>query len=236
MTKACQFLVPSKHPCCKATGRESCKVVRFQCCVQKLMLRCSCFQAKTPGTSATIQPYFGARWWLFLALNPNGTVVSKHGPALLTERSWTVRCAQWVGDVLCELGTNVAIMKLRVKSGIILQIVSRESPPPFQMVFLVFSENVYQKDPESTWHVSGGHMFVFWSEEFAAFMLHGRRFLKAFKFLDSAKLLYEGHFDDSHFSAFHHKTSQLSRFDLITNYIMNHSDVYSVRIYIYIYI
>ena len=102
------------------------------------------------------------------------------------------------------------------------------------MVFLVFSENVYQKDPESTWHVSSGHMFVFWSEEFAAFMLHGRRFLKAFKFLDSAKLLYEGHFDDSHFSAFHHKTSQLSCFDLITNYIMNHNDVYSVRIYIYI--
>lgn len=135
MTKACQFLVPSKHPCCKATGRESCKVVRFQCCVQKLMLRCSCFHAKTPGTSAMIQPYFGARWRRFLALNPNGTVVSKHGPALLTERSWTVRCAQWVGDVLCELGTNVAIMKLRVKSGIILQIVSRESPPHSKWYF-----------------------------------------------------------------------------------------------------
>lgn len=93
----------------------------------------------------------------------------------------------------------------------------QENQPPFQGLFLVFSENVYQKDPESTGHVSGGHMFVFWSEEFAAFMLRVRGFFKAFKFLDSAKLLYV---DDSHFPAFHHKTSQLSCFDLITNYIM----------------
>ena len=155
-------------------------MVRFQCCVQKLMLRCSCFHAKDSRHFSNDPTIPWSQLAAVSSLNPNGTVVSKHGPALLTERSWTVRCAQWVGDVLCELGTNVAIMKLRVKSGIILQIVSRESPPPFQMVFLVFSENVYQKDPESTWHVSGGHMFVFWSEEFAAFMLHGRRFLKAF--------------------------------------------------------
>ena len=135
MTKACQFLVPSKHPCCKATGRESCKVVRFQCCVQKLMLRCSCFHAKDSRHFSNDPTIPWSQLAAVSSLNPNGTVVSKHGPALLTERSWTVRCAQWVGDVLCELGTNVAIMKLRVKSGIILQIVSRESTPHSKWYF-----------------------------------------------------------------------------------------------------
>lgn len=94
MTKACQFLVPSKHPCCKATGRESCKVVRFQCCVQKLMLRCSSFQTKTRGPQALQQQVDPTvpwrRWRPSFSLNPNGTVVSKHGPFNGTELDRTM--------------------------------------------------------------------------------------------------------------------------------------------------